>query len=503
MRNFILLFSVLSLHNLSYSQNVGINTDGSVPGMMLDIKLPATATSDGIRINNTAATGDGIINFQNAGVSIWTIGWDDSDGDRFKFSGSGALGTSDFVSIETDGDVGIGTTTPTTQLHVVSGTQDAIYGQATNVGGYVGYETNFTFGVTPQSINGSGIWAANPSAGYTSMYSQSTGAATVAANIDYSSVWMAHYSLVDNASSTYNPSTIYAQLNNTSTTLGGTQIALRGFNNRAGTAGNPGYSVGVQGLANSQNQDGMGVQGLSFSTSGGISVGGYFEGASYAGTSYAYAYVGGTINGGGTNRKIIGTGTVSEIVPTSNYGRVTLTCPESPEYWYQDYGTIELVNGKAHVALDPILTDIIVVDSENPIRAFFTPENMLNYNGVAILNHTASGFDIVELNGGTHSGKLQYQIVVKPKTNFGEGRFPQAPGPGFLKSDLEPASAKATNQPNADKIFHWPSDWEVYKYNPEDFVGIGDVIPGGPNAGKIKLGNGQYGTYIPAQIPQK
>jgi hypothetical protein len=85
-----------------YAQNVGINTDGSVPTMMLDIKLPATAASDGIRINNTAGTGDGIVNFQDNGTSVWTLGWDDSDGDDFKISQSGALGTTDALIIETN-----------------------------------------------------------------------------------------------------------------------------------------------------------------------------------------------------------------------------------------------------------------------------------------------------------------------------------------------------------------------------------------------------------------
>lgn len=34
--------------------------------------------------------------------------------------------------------------------------------------------------------------------------------------------------------------------------------------------------------------------------------------------------------------KITGTGAVAEIIPTANHGRVSLMCPESPEYWYQD-----------------------------------------------------------------------------------------------------------------------------------------------------------------------
>lgn len=70
------------------------------------------------------------------------------------------------------------------------------------------------------------------------------------------------------------------------------------------------------------------------------------------------------------------------------------------------------------------------------------------------------------------------------------------------KPDKEPASAKAKNQPNDGRnIFYWPADHDVYKYNPEDYVLVGDLIPAGPNAGKVKLGDGKYGNGIPAQRP--
>jgi hypothetical protein len=65
-------------------------------------------------------------------------------------------------------------------------------------------------------------------------------------------------------------------------------------------------------------------------------------------------------------------------------------------------------------------------------------------------------------------------------------------------------AAKAKNQPtDGRKIFSWPTDHIVYKYNPEDYVSIGDVIPAGPNAGKIKLGEGKYGEGIPAEKPKR
>jgi len=336
----------------------------------------------------------------------------------------------------TNGNVVIGTSTisATTKLEVNSGaTSDAIFGHSSNVGGTLGKEVNFSFGTPSQTLFGAGVYANNPSAGYTSVFSQSTGAATVAASISYSNVWIGSYNYVDNASATYNPSANYNQLNVTNASLGGTQIALRGWNERSTTTGNPGYTVGIQGIADAQNQDSMGAQGLSYSN-GNIRIGGYFEGLSYTGVSQAYAYVGGSTNAGATLRKIVGTGSVSEIIPTENHGRITLTCPESPEYWYQDYGTVQMINGKATIVLDAILADVIVVDEDNPIRVICTPVGMPYFNGITIMNQTKNSVEILELNGGSHSGKLQYQLILKPKTNYGEGRFPQAPGPAFLKA---------------------------------------------------------------------
>ena len=397
--------------------------------------------------------------------------------------------------------VGIGVTAPITKLEVNSaGTGDAVFGHSNNVGGYLGYETNITLGVPVQTLQGAGVYASNPAAGYTSIYAQSTGAATVAASISFSNVWMASYNYVQNASATVNPSANYNQLNITNAALAGTQIALRGVNIRGTTAGNPGFSVGVQGISDAANQDAIGVQGISFSNAD-ISVGGYFEGLNSAGTSFAFAYVGGNVIG--INRKIIGSGSVSEIVPTANHGRVTLTAPESPEYWYQDYGTVTMTNGQAHVNLDPILADIVMIDGNNPIRVFATPVNMLNFNGVTITNQSSTGFDLVELNGGLHSGTLDYQLVLKPKTNYGEGRFPQAPGPNYLKASEEPASAKAANQPQTRTIFHWPADHIQYGYDPADKVGPGDRVPSGPQAGKFKVADGKFiEGGIPAEKPK-
>ncbi len=378
---------------------------------------------------------------------------------------------------------------------------NAIYGHSTNIGAYIGYEANFSFGVSPQNELGAGVYSSTSVADYVPSFSSTIGSATVAAAIQYSNVWTGNYAYTDNATA-FNFPASYARLNVTNSTLEGAQVAVYGSSFRGIVAGNPGQTVGGLFEARAKNQNSFGVWGVAQSdtSSTGTSAGGFFEAKNYAATRYSYAYVAGYVTG--SERKIEGTGSVNEIIPTANHGRITLVAPESPEYWYQDYGTVQLVDGKAHIDIDEILRDIIVVDKDNPIRVFCTPVDMLYFDGVAVANQSATGFDLVELNGGKHSGKLHYQLVAKPKTNYGEGRFPQAPGPAWLNAAKEPAAAKAKNQPEPAKIFNWPSDHEVYKYNPEDMVGVGDVIPAGPYAGKIKLGEGKYSNYLPANRPK-
>jgi hypothetical protein len=164
------------------------------------------------------------------------------------------------------------------------------------------------------------------------------------------------------------------------------------------------------------------------------SAGGYFE-VQTAGAFQTYAYVGVRDNGA-VNRKIIGPGTVNTIVKDTQGNLVALSCPEAPENLFQDYGHGQLTNGSAHISIDPILSTNIAVNADHPLRVFVQLEG--DCKGVYVTNKTATGFDVIELNGGNSNVAFSYTLVanradeVNPDgtiAHYSAERFPAAPGP--------------------------------------------------------------------------
>lgn len=164
------------------------------------------------------------------------------------------------------------------------------------------------------------------------------------------------------------------------------------------------------------------------------SAGGYFE-VQAAAVPQTWAYVGVRDNTG-TLRKIIGPGTVNTIVDDGAGNRVALSCPEAPENLFQDYGHGQLINGKAHIDLDPIFAHNIVVNNDHPLRVFVQLEG--DCQGVFVTHKSAAGFDVIELNGGTSNVPFSYTVVANRAdemnpdgsiAKYSSERFPAAPGP--------------------------------------------------------------------------
>lgn len=82
--------------------------------------------------------------------------------------------------------------------------------------------------------------------------------------------------------------------------------------------------------------------------------------------------------------------------------------PESPEVLFQDFGEGQLINGKAHITLDPIFSKNICVNEKHPMRVFVTLKG--DCNGVFVTNETATGFDVTELKNGTSNAKFSWFV---------------------------------------------------------------------------------------------
>ncbi len=207
-----------------------------------------------------------------------------------------------------------------------------------------------------------------------------------------------------------------------------------------GTGNNSTISVPGTGCGGAFTGSVCGAYGYATSNANGT-YGGYFSNG--GGTSYAY--VGYRVSN--QNRKIVGNGTVNTIVKSTLGELITLTCPESPDVVFQDFGIGHLINGFAHITIDPDFAININVSESHPLKVYITPEG--DCNGVYVTNKSANGFDVIELQGGTSDISFSWQIVAtraneeyvlkdgsREVSDYSQ-RFAPAPGP--LETFEQPA----------------------------------------------------------------
>jgi hypothetical protein len=87
--------------------------------------------------------------------------------------------------------------------------------------------------------------------------------------------------------------------------------------------------------------------------------------------------------------------------------RVALSAIVSPKNWFEDFGSAQLVNGAAVVALDPEF--IQTVNTEMDYKVFPVPNG--DCKGLYVTNKTATSFEVRELDGGTSNVSFDYRIT--------------------------------------------------------------------------------------------
>jgi RNA polymerase-interacting CarD/CdnL/TRCF family regulator len=104
-------------------------------------------------------------------------------------------------------------------------------------------------------------------------------------------------------------------------------------------------------------------------------------------------------------------GSKSAAVKCGNGEYRLLYAQESPENWFEDFGTAQLVNGQATVKIDPLYAQ--TVNTAVTYHVFLTPEG--DCRGLYVTNETPTSFEIRELQNGKSDLSVSYRIVAKRK----------------------------------------------------------------------------------------
>lgn len=103
------------------------------------------------------------------------------------------------------------------------------------------------------------------------------------------------------------------------------------------------------------------------------------------------------------------TGAKSSVARLSDGRTAALYAIESPENWFEDFGTAQLDKGIARIVLDP--TFLQTVNTEMAYQVFLTPNG--DCEGLYVAEKTVRGFEVRELHGGKSNTTFDYRIVAK------------------------------------------------------------------------------------------
>jgi hypothetical protein len=163
-----------------------------------------------------------------------------------------------------------------------------------------------------------------------------------------------------------------------------------------------GASDGKYGVFGFSNND-AGVYGRSTNN-----IGVYGEAAkNYAGYFKGNVFVTGTLTAAAK----------SAVVKFPDGSQRVLHCMESPEHWFEDFGSARLKGGRATVKLDVDFAKVITRD----YRVFLTPEG--DCNGLYVHRKDAASFEVRELQGGASNVAFGYRIVGRRKDIKAHKRF--------------------------------------------------------------------------------
>ena len=104
-------------------------------------------------------------------------------------------------------------------------------------------------------------------------------------------------------------------------------------------------------------------------------------------------------------------GGLTSVVPTDNNKKVQVYSVQSPENWFEDFGSGQLAGGVARVQLETTFAHTVNVGVD--YHVFVTPKG--DCKGLYVANESAGGFDVRELGGGQSNIAFDYRIVARRK----------------------------------------------------------------------------------------
>ncbi len=366
--------------NLPVHDHFGESWSGTGTGLSL-ASTDSTGVVNGLWAETASDAGNGIYGYATSttGPAWGVVGESDAD------EGIGVFGNANSPSGTTYGV--LGQTASTTDNAI------GVYGYASAVSG----NTRGVLGVSESNVGEGVFGVATSTTGSTSgVYGRSD-------SVDGSGVtgWVSSMS-----GETYGVIGFADSSSDFSSGVWGSQSATSGFtsgvygdsasSSGTGVVGynyaSSGDTVGVMGQANSP--DGVGVWGYAPSSSG-VPIGVLGEAPANGWGVYASGDMGAS-------------GTKSAVVETQDYGWRILYALESPEVWFEDFGTGHLIDGIATIDFEPIYAQTVNFSIE--YHVFLTP---LGDCQMYVSDKGSASFSVKAMGGQTCSVDFDYRIVAK------------------------------------------------------------------------------------------
>jgi hypothetical protein len=213
--------------------------------------------------------------------------------------------------------------------------------------------------------------------------------------------------------------------------------------------------VGVFGVSSANGNSGSGVNGQNSSTNttGGDAVGVYGYTAVTSITTYLAAAVYGYTTQANTpnydafygNGNVVATGTKSALVQTSK-GPTLLYCVESPEVWFEDYGSGKLDSGYTKISLDKLFLETVTINDKYPMKVFVQLEG--SCEGGVYVTKKDTYFEVYQQGNKNSNAEFSYRILAKRKGNEDTRLEISKPVQNIApKEMLKPVSAPVLEKP--------------------------------------------------------